>query len=85
MNSRNRMACLAILTMSVSLVALSPAEAQVPPWDPSYQAPRTELGQPDLQGNWSNVTLTPFERPDGREPVYSWDEVRGIEQPEDLA
>ena len=83
MNGRIRMACLAILTISVTLVSFSRAEAQVPAWDPTYEAPRTELGQPDLQGNWSNVTLTPFERPDGREPVYSWDEVREIEQPED--
>src|SRR5882672_2087581 len=25
--------------------------------------PRTVDGRPDLQGNWSNATLTPFERP----------------------
>jgi hypothetical protein len=69
--------------MSALLVAVSPADAQVPAWDASYEAPRTIDGHPDLQGNWTNVTLTPFERPEGREPVYSWDEVRQIEQPED--
>ena len=53
------------------------------PWDPGYDPPRTVFGHPDLQGNWTNVTLTPFERPPGQEPVYSWDEVRGIEQPEE--
>jgi hypothetical protein len=27
-----------------------------------YHAPRTPDGQPDLQGNWTNATITPFER-----------------------
>jgi hypothetical protein len=31
---------------------------------PSYTAPRTPDGQPDLQGFWSNATYTPLERPD---------------------
>jgi hypothetical protein len=31
---------------------------------PSYKAPRTPDGQPDLQGFWSNATYTPLERPD---------------------
>ena len=29
----------------------------------SYTPPRTPDGQPDLQGVWTNVTLTPLERP----------------------
>jgi hypothetical protein len=29
----------------------------------AWKAPRTEHGVPDLQGNWTNVTLTPLERP----------------------
>lgn len=29
---------------------------------PSYRAPRTPYGQPDLQGVWNYATLTPFER-----------------------
>jgi hypothetical protein len=29
----------------------------------SYTPPRTADGQPDLQGFWTNATLTPFERP----------------------
>jgi hypothetical protein len=82
MTSRLRMVCLTIAAAG-ALVAVSHADAQVPAWDPSFEGPQTVDGHPDLQGNWSNVTLTPFERPDGREPVYSWDEVREIEQPED--
>ena len=29
----------------------------------TYKAPRTADGQPDLQGFWTNLTYTPFERP----------------------
>ena len=83
MTHRTRMARLALLTLSGLLLAAQSAEAQEAAWNPSWQAPRTADGHPDLQGNWTNVTLTPFERPDGREPVYSWDEVREIERPDD--
>ena len=50
---------LAILIASAvaSLVA-SPVHAQ-----DDYRAPRTFIGQPDLQGTWTNETLTRFERP----------------------
>src|SRR5207247_2281538 len=30
---------------------------------PSWKAPRTSDGQPDLQGLWTNLSLTPLERP----------------------
>jgi hypothetical protein len=30
-----------------------------------YKAPRTVDGQPDLQGFWTNATLTPLQRPQG--------------------
>ena len=65
-----------ILTVVVTLLATQTAAAQT-------AVRRTVDGHPDLQGNWSNVTLTAFERPPGMEPIYSWDEVRAIEQPDD--
>ena len=37
--------------------------------------PRTGDGRPDLQGNWSNATVTPLERPQGRGPVLTTEEV----------
>ena len=43
---------------AVALAALSgPAAAA------DYKAPRTAYGQPDLQGVWSNATITPLTRP----------------------
>ena len=70
-----------LLFAVAALLIASPGatRAQEAPWDPNYRAPRTSFGQPDLQGNWTNVTLTPFERAPGQEPIYSWDEVREIE------
>src|SRR6266567_8277093 len=42
----------------------SPIAGQSPPAAPKkWIAPRTPYGQPDLQGIWSNATITPFERP----------------------
>ena len=32
---------------------------------PTYSAPRLKIGQPDLQGFWTNVTLTKMTRPAG--------------------
>ncbi len=45
-----------------------------------WQVPRTPDGHPDLQGNWTNQTLTPLERGAGQGPVYTPEEVAQIEQ-----
>jgi hypothetical protein len=42
--------------------ALAPAAAAAPAPAGAYHAPRTAFGQPDLQGAWTNATITPFER-----------------------
>src|SRR5688572_7171436 len=44
-------------------------------WEP----PKTSWGHPDLQGNWTNATLTPLTRPANRGPVLSAEEVAQIE------
>ncbi len=58
-------------------------------WAPALQAqqassdwvtPRTEYGHPDLQGNWSNATMTPIVRPPGVAAVLSAEEVQAQEQ-----
>ena len=45
-----------ILSLSVAALVLAAAPKS---WEP----PRTADGQPDLQGIWTNATLTPLERP----------------------
>jgi hypothetical protein len=62
----NRRVAVAIVLLAVGVVfgyPLPPVAAQAPantakPWTPA----RTVDGKPDLQGNWSNATLTPLER-----------------------
>jgi hypothetical protein len=49
---RNSVVC-AVVALSVAALG---AQAK-------YKAPRTPDGQPDLQGYWTNLTYTPFERP----------------------
>lgn len=54
MNNRRHLPLLGSLLL---LACAGAATAQ------DYQAPRTEWGAPDLQGNWKNNTVMPFERP----------------------
>lgn len=49
--------------------------ARAAPW----RAPRTTDGKPDLQGIWSNATLTPLERPQGVPLVLSEEAAARIE------
>jgi hypothetical protein len=44
-----------------------------------WQPPKTAWGDPDLQGNWSNATLTPLTRPAGQGAVLTPEEVQRIE------
>ena len=41
--------------------------------------PRTPDGRPDLQGNWTNGTITPIERPQGFEAVLTPEQVAEVE------
>jgi len=49
------------LVGALALTSLTPVEAQNKP--KNWTAPRTPDGKPDLQGVWTNATLTPLERP----------------------
>ncbi len=60
-----------------TMAALSPSwsAGQASDW----VVPRTEHGHPDLQGNWSNATITPLQRPPGQGPTLTRDQVVAIE------
>ncbi len=46
----------------------------------AWVVPRTPDGHPDLQGNWTNETLTPLERPRDQGRILTPEEVTRIEQ-----
>jgi hypothetical protein len=83
----NRIACSLIVLgiaafISPNLVADASSEGgQAPlgvakPWTLA----RTADGKPDLQGNWTNATLTPIERPDNTPLALPKDQVAKREQ-----
>ncbi len=53
----------------------APSKLQAP-----WTVPRTPDGRPDLQGNWSNATLTSFERPAGLPLVLTKAQVAQLEK-----
>ena len=53
------------LLVQTRVVAQKPQELKTNPTGKAWIPPRTPDGQPDLQGIWSNATLTPLERPNG--------------------
>ena len=78
---------------AIGAIAQTPAKpvaaarpAAAPKYDPTkpyptYSAPRLKIGQPDLQGTWSNSTLTKMTRPAGvSNLVYTEAEVAKLEQ-----
>ena len=78
----NRMVLvLAFLCATTAPGVVSTAAAQNRASDAEkWEVPRTPDGHPDLQGNWTNQTLTPLQRRAGQGPVYTLEEVARIEQ-----
>ncbi|MGE0814182.1 MAG: hypothetical protein AB7O93_12640 [Vicinamibacterales bacterium] len=71
-------ALLATTALLAPLAAQAPASLARPASD--WTMPRTPDGAPDLQGNWSNATVTPLERPAGQGPVLTPAVVARIEK-----
>ena len=81
MSNRMVVVLLAVLCATAASGVVSTVAAQAPASDAEWEVPRTPDGHPDLQGNWTNSTLTPFEREEGRGPVFTWEEVEEMERP----
>ena len=73
----------AILAAALCTTALADNPAPATPAT-KYRAPRMADGQPDLQGNWTNATITPFERPEkyGNQLVLTEQEADELEHAE---
>ena len=59
----------AVITMALLLLASAVGQTPVPAGattaaEDGWTHPRTKWGDPDLQGLWTNETITPFERPE---------------------
>ena len=68
---------LCLMTAAEGLVASAAAQQSPASAAGSWVVPRTPDGHPDLQGNWTNKTITPFERPEDQEsPVLTLEEVQ---------
>jgi hypothetical protein len=80
MTARSMGSLLTLACAAVAAAVAHPLDAQTGTAGASgWQAPRTEYGHPDLQGNWTNATITPVQRPTGRDRVLSRDQVIAIE------
>jgi hypothetical protein len=56
-----KLGTLSMAAAALGAVAFAPMACAAAPAAP-YHAPRNAFGQPDLQGDWTNATITPFER-----------------------
>ena len=65
-----------LVPLLLPLCDLGAQVAATPPWVRS----RTAHGHPDLQGNWTNATLTPLERPGNLPLVLSREQVAALEK-----
>lgn len=79
-----RLAIALILGTALSggaLAAHAQSTPEAPAAETAYKAPRLSFGQPDLQGVWSNASLTSLTRPRdlGDRLVYTEEEVKKLE------
>ena len=67
--------CCSCVVLFAMLATSLLAQSQPKTW----KAPRTADGQPDLQGVWTNPTVTPFERPVELGTKQFWTEAEAAE------
>src|ERR1700728_105671 len=74
------------VTGALALAAASMLLGQTPGRTPAktWKVARTPDGQPDLQGYWTNLTLTPLERPKGlgSKEFYTDEEIAAAQKRE---
>ena len=75
-NQRMMMLVVVVAATWLPTAMLAQGTAPTRPWT----LPRTPDGRPDLQGNWSNATLTPLERPTGLDLVLTKEQVARLEK-----
>ena len=72
---------IAVLCATVAPGVVSTVTAQNRASDAEWEIPRTPDGRPDLQGTWTNQSLTPIQRGRNQESlVYTPEQVAQIEQ-----
>ena len=67
------------VALTIGWAGVQPAAMQAQTPESDWEVPRTSFGHPDLQGNWSNATLTPLIRRTGDPEVLTWEQVEAIE------
>jgi hypothetical protein len=84
-DSRLRLGGAAVAGAILSIALCATATADTPTAvAKNWRAPRAADGHPDLQGTWTNATITPLERPEkyGERLVLSGKEAQELEQAE---
>src|SRR5690242_21712451 len=72
------------VALGLSAVPFAPLGAQTaakaPATPKNWVVPRTPDGKPDLQGNWTNETQTPFERMGNQGPTLTEAQAAALEK-----
>ena len=84
MKTSNLKAALMAAAVSICLVPIVAPAQQPAPAAKAYKAPRLSNGLPDINGVWTNATITPLERSAdyGNRLVMTPEELRKVEQAE---
>jgi hypothetical protein len=73
--ARTRLNVKRLAAASLATALAVPATAQE-----DWVVPRTEYGHADLQGNWTNATMTPVQRPEGLGATLTPEQVAELEE-----